>query len=164
MRAFGKSFFVFTGQQSSVIRGTWLNLVISIIGAHFFSSLALRLFQSVRKEGVTLLTERLWASVVLFAFFFLAIGATASAFIGSIFPTVPEAIGGGKPPIVHIQFSDNVPIDVKLDFDISRQVEGYSEPRYYGRIVHMDGSSVFLKDVFWYSGQVDEINRDQIVG
>lgn len=81
-----------------------------------------------------------------------------------LFPNIPEVMGGGKPPVVRLEFSNDAPYSVTNNFDVSKVAEYYKGvgPVYYAKLIYVDDSSVFLQEAFWYSKKVYELRREQV--
>lgn len=159
------------------------NLYISYLTSKWFfgvSSLEFQRYGDVLINGISLLAAQFLLGL------FMALSATIfykkenlrypfilslltaivfnyNIFVRNIFPFIPDAIGGGQPPIVNIVFADNVPRVVTSNFDIVGIVPDYSSDYYLGRLIYMDDNSVFLKEPFWYSNEVYEIQRKDII-
>ena len=150
----GTSYFKFEPVQIQIITGNLITTLGSAVVAPISFTFAIFAYNSKIKQKVIRISA-------LFLLFF-AIQISYSIFTNYIFPNIPEALGGGKPPIVRITFSDNVPESVKFNFDISNRVRGYLGSAYYARLVYVDDKSIFLQEAPWYSTWVYELKRDQI--
>ena len=147
---FGEYYFEFQKYSYVLIR----NLIV--LTGQFFLAFAALFFATVINK-----IEKMRPLFILLLLF--AVGYNYNIFVNNVFPFIPDAIGGGQSPIVNIVFADNVPREVTSNFDIVVVVPGYSGDYYYGQLIYMDNSSVFLKEPFWFSDDVYEIQRNDII-
>ena len=91
----------------------------------------------------------------------IALFSNYSIFSRFLFPYIPEAMGGGQTPFVTMSFEkfpfENLPDALARDFPIC------SKELCFGRLVYTDGDSVFLQGPFWYSDEVYEVRRSDII-
>lgn len=138
---------------------TILNGNLSALSIGFISTpLAMFLFVTLSKSSNAKIFSPILIAIVLFVLSF-----NYQIFTKNIFPFIPDGIGGGKSPIVHIVFADSVPYDVTSNFDLVGQVSGFVGNYYYGQLVYVDNESVFLKEPFWFADTVYEIQRKDII-
>lgn len=150
----GSSYYEFRSEYISVLNGSIIMLIISFLIAPII------IFFSVN-VGKRINSEKL--SPILIVFILFALSYNYQIFTQNIFPYIPDGIGGGEEPIVHIVFAENVPYEVADNFDLQGRVSGYVGDYYYGKLVYIDDNSVFLKEPFWYSSDVYEIQRKDII-
>lgn len=147
---FGKSYFEFK-DYSDILNGDLI-----VLTSQFLLAPVALFFATVTNKA-----EKLRAvSIVLLLF---ALGYNYTIFTTNVFPFIPDAIGGGQSPIVNIVFDKNAPNEVTSNFDIGRIFPGYPGKYYFGQLIYMDGNSVFLKEPFWYSNDVYEVQRKDII-
>jgi len=154
----GHSYFNFTPAESSIIVPNAILLPFAILGSILMLSFAKRAWTLIatspddrKKVGVLrvgLLVGALWFNWQVFA--------------DNLFPYIPEPLGGGRPVIVKLEFSDDVPDSMKSNFD-TKETQLYSTPQYYAQLIYMDDKSVFLKEANWYTDWVYEFRREQIL-
>jgi hypothetical protein len=149
-RTSGTSYFVFKPDHLAI-----LNSNLSVLILLFLSSVAAIFFSVVLFKVGKLRT-------VAIIFIVAALSYNYQLFRDNVFPFIPDGIGGGQSPIVHIVFTDDLPDEVKSNFDLAGQVSGFTGDYYYGKLVFVDHDSVFLKEPFWYSTRVYEIQRQDI--
>lgn len=152
--ASGTSYFEFKSSHISVLNGNLIVLVTSFILAPVALFVAVYVPKLIKIKQLRIL----FVVLVLFAF-----GFNYQIFTKNVFPFIPDGIGGGQPPIVHIVFADDVPYEVTSNFDLAGQVSGFLGDYYYGRLVYIDNDSVFLQEPFWYANYVYEIQRKDII-
>lgn len=152
--ASGTSYFEFKSTYLSVLHGNLIVLVFSLL----LAPIALYVSITVPKLAKTINFRLGTIILVLFAFSF-----NYQIFIKNVFPFIPDGIGGGQSPIVHIVFAENVPYEVTSNFDIAGQVSGFVGDYYYGKLVYINNDSVFLQEPFWYAQYVYEIQRKDII-
>ncbi len=150
----GASYFEFKPDNITILN----NNLILLAGQFLFASGAIFVFKKVVKIDGLKKLHHIFIVFPLFAFFF-----NYQIFMNNIFYFIPDAIGGGKAPIVHILFNENLPYEVTSNFDLYSHVSGYTKNYHYGQLVYIDDNSVFLKEPFWYTEDVYEINRKDII-
>ncbi|MGE0092857.1 MAG: hypothetical protein AB7S40_09965 [Bacteroidales bacterium] len=98
------------------------------------------------KKGAGLILLSIPISLLIYSYFIL--------------PMIPKVIGGGKPPLVRLEFTDNTPYKISMHFDISRYTKGgYS---HYARLIHISSGKLFLMPAAWYNNSVFEIDEKYI--
>jgi len=150
----GTSYFRFKPGDISILNGDLILLVMMFLSVPWVFGYSIRLAKLAHSRG----EQQITILFVLFSFIY-----NCNIFTMFIFPYIPDAIGGGQAPIVHIVFDKDVPYEVTTRFDMEGKVLGYSTPWYYGKLVYMDNNSVFLQEPYWYSHNVYEIRRDNII-
>jgi len=148
----GKSYFEFKNDHISVINGNLSILVMAFLLAKIALSLAIKAKQS-NEKSMQNISFLLIASAIIFNYM---------VFTKFVFPYIPDAIGGGKAPIVSIEFNKDVPFAITSNFDIEGKVPGYTSPFYFARLVYKDNNSVFLMEPFWFSNDVYELQSSDI--
>ena len=150
----GKSYFEFKPDHIGILNGNLIVLVTAFMFAPLIFNFSIYAGKIMKlKKGQPLFV----------LFILLAVALNYQVFTQFVFPYVPDAIGGGKAPIVYIVFEENIPYEVSSNFDIGGRVAGFSSPYYYGQLVYMDNDSVFLREPFWFSSDVYEIRRSDII-
>lgn len=139
----------FSDEERTVLIGESAVAICSYLFAiaTFWSGLWVYKIGSMKALGVLVIAVSLFINFVFFSQY--------------VFPSTSQSLGGGRPAIVHIEFTDSVPDEARSDFDISRAA-GYPRPWYYARLIYLDGHSVFLLPANWFSRQVFEFRRDQL--
>lgn len=153
-KVLGTSYFEFKSDYLSVLNGNIIVLIISFLLAPVLIFASTQITKIIK-------TEELRPVLIVFVLF--ALNYNYQIFTNNIFPYIPDGIGGGKSPIVHIVFADNVPYEVTDNFDLAGRVSGFVGDYYYGELVYIDNDSVFLKEPFWYAKDVYEIQRKDII-
>jgi len=152
--ASGTSYFQFSSNQLSNLN---LNLIVLVM---LFLIAPIAVFIAVIFSKFTKTVNLRWFIVVFVTF---AFSFNYQVFAKNVFPFIPDGIGGGQSPIVHIVFADNLPYEVTSNFDLEGQVSGFVGDYYYGKLVYVDNDSVFLKEPFWYAQYVYEVQRKDII-
>lgn len=150
----GTSYFEFKSDYFSVLNGNIIVLIISFLIAPILIFASTQITKIIKTEKLR---------PVLIGFVLFALNYNYQIFTNNIFPYIPDGIGGGESPIVHIVFADNVPFEVKDNFDLEGRVSGFVGDYYYGKLIYIDNDSVFLKEPFWYAKDIYEIQRKDIV-
>lgn len=155
----GETYFKFTPSQISIIWGRGvitISLSISTLLSYgysisFFNQASKQIFQ----EKIS--SNKAQAYIFLVASFILGL----SLFINSIFPNIPDALGGGKAPLVSLEFKKTTPYSTTINFDISASSKLEIYP-HWARLVYVDSDSLFLQSAFWFSDEVYEVPRDDV--
>lgn len=95
----------------------------------------------------------------------LSIGAITSLLVFGTngYQRIPLALGGGDFPVVRIQFTDDAPYPVTMNFDASYGDSKYQGHRYWARLVHREKDTLYLASPFWFHKTVYEVRSKDIV-
>lgn len=81
----------------------------------------------------------------------------------SMFPRIPQSLGGGALPTAHVVFAEDAPLEMTVLFDIIRdkpEPVGFS---HYARVLHADGDSIVFVPAPWFSTDAIEVDRSMVV-
>jgi hypothetical protein len=148
---YGNSFFDFKKIDIYAINKNFGVLAIVFIFANIIFSTAIK---TKKENGESVSSVNFWLIT-------LAVILNYFTFIKFVFPNIPDTIGGGKAPIINIEFSENVPQAITGNFDNSDEL-GAPFPYYLARLIYKDGDTVFLSGLDWLTDDVFELKSSDI--
>jgi len=142
---------VIDSNQAKVLISEEIVIVLSFFG----SVLIFRILSSIIKS------PKVNFNYFIFLFF-IGVFFSFYTFSYGVYQRIPQALGGGKYPIVRIEFNENADYSVTSLCDISHGEVNFQGYKYYARLIHIDNNIIYLSSVFWYRLEVFEIDRNCI--